>query len=135
MSTAANFEGIKVVIIDCHKTVRRTAETLLKKAGCQVVTAIDGFEGLSRIMEFQPDIIFVTNHPTMPRLNGYQTCILIRSNPVFKPVPVIILSCCDRLFECARSQIVGATHYMTYPFTREELLDVIKSYVVDVKKS
>ncbi len=84
-------------------------------------------------MEFQPNIIFVTI--IMPRLNGYQTCILIRSNPVFKPIPVIILSSCDGLFERARSQIVGATHYMTYPFTRQEILDAIKTYVVDVKKS
>ncbi|BAP56996.1 pilus response regulator PilG [Thioploca ingrica] len=133
MSTAANFEGIKVVIIDEYKTIRRTAETLLKKAGCQVVTARDGFEGLSRIMEFQPNIIFVTI--IMPRLNGYQTCILIRSNQAFKPIPVIILSSCDGLVARILSKIMGATHYMTLPFTRQELLDVIKSYVVDVKKS
>ncbi|NJO14468.1 MAG: response regulator [Thioploca sp.] len=133
MSTAANFEGIKIVFIDRSKTIRRNAETLFKKAGCQVVTARDGFEGLSRIMEFQPNIIFMS--VIMPRLNGHQTCLLIRSNPVFKPIPVIILLGCDGLFERARSQIVGATHYMTLPFNRQELLDVIETYVVDVKKS
>jgi twitching motility two-component system response regulator PilG len=145
VSTAANFEGIKVVIIDEYKTIRRTAETLLKKAGCQVVTAFDGFEGFYRIIEFKPDIIFVGHHPIypiyvmpehrIPRPIGYQTCALIKSNQAFKSVPVIILSSCDGLFERARSQIVGATHYMTLPFTGQELLNVIKSHVVDVKKS
>ncbi|NJO18121.1 MAG: response regulator [Thioploca sp.] len=133
MSTTANFEGIKVVYIDDSKMIRRTMETLLRKAGCQVVTAHDGFEGLSRVVELQPDIIFVDN--MMPRLNGHQTCILIRSNPVFKLVPIIMVSSCDGLFERTRSKIMGATHYMTYPITREELFNAIKIYVVDVKKS
>lgn len=131
MSTEANFEGIKVVVIDDSKTIRRTAETLLKKAGCEVITATDGFESLSRVMEHQPNIIFVDI--MMPRLDGYQTCALIKNNPAFKKIPVVMLSSKDGLFERARSRIVGAEHYMTKPFTREELLNTIKTYVVDTK--
>lgn len=131
MSTEANFEGIKVVVIDDSKTIRRTAETLLKKAGCEVITATDGFESLSRVMEHQPNIIFVDI--MMPRLDGYQTCALIKNNPAFKKIPVVMLSSKDGLFERARSRIVGAEHYMTKPFTREELLNTIKTYVVDAK--
>lgn len=131
MSTETSFEGIKVVVIDDSKTIRRTAETLLKKAGCEVFTATDGFESLSKVMEHQPHIIFVDI--MMPRLDGYQTCALIKNNQAFKKTPVVMLSSKDGLFERARSRIVGAEHYMTKPFTREELLNTIKTYVVDVK--
>jgi twitching motility two-component system response regulator PilG len=131
VSTETNFEGIKVVVIDDSKTIRRTAETLLKKAGCEVITATDGFESLARVMEHQPNIIFVDI--MMPRLDGYQTCALIKNNQAFKKTPVVMLSSKDGLFERARSRIVGAEHYMTKPFTREELLNTIKTYVVDTK--
>lgn len=133
MSSENSFEGIKVVVIDDSKTIRRTAETLLKKAGCEVITATDGFESLSRVMEHQPNIIFVDI--MMPRLDGYQTCALIKNNQAFKKIPVVMLSSKDGLFERARSRIVGAEHYMTKPFTREELLNTIKTYVVDTKSS
>jgi twitching motility two-component system response regulator PilG len=128
-----SFEGIKVVVIDDSKTIRRTAETLLKKAGCQVITATDGFESLSKVMEHQPNIIFVDI--MMPRLDGYQTCALIKNNQTFKKIPIVMLSSKDGLFERARSRIVGAEHYMTKPFTREELLNTIKAYVIDAKAS
>jgi len=131
VSSETSFEGIKVVVIDDSKTIRRTAETLLKKAGCEVITATDGFESLSLVMEHQPNIIFVDI--MMPRLDGYQTCALIKNNQTFKKIPVVMLSSKDGLFERARSRIVGAEHYMTKPFTREELLNTIKTYVVDVK--
>ncbi|MDM8547618.1 response regulator [Candidatus Venteria ishoeyi] len=127
-----SFEGIKVIVIDDSKTIRRTAETLLKKAGCEVITATDGFESLSKVAEHHPDIIFVDI--MMPRLDGYQTCTLIKNNHVFKKIPVVMLSSKDGLFERARGRIVGAEHYMTKPFTREELLNTIKAYVVDIKK-
>ena len=133
MSNEITFEGIKVVVIDDSKTIRRTAETLLKKACCEVITATDGFESLSKVMEHQPNIIFVDI--MMPRLDGYQTCALIKNNPAFKKIPVVMLSSKDGLFERARSRIVGAEHYMTKPFTREELLNTIKIYVVDVQKT
>ncbi len=126
-----NLKNIKVVVIDDSKTIRRTAETLLKKAGCQVITATDGFESLSKVMEAKPDIIFVDI--MMPRLDGYQTCALIKNNPSFKKIPIVMLSSKDGLFERARGRIVGAEYYMTKPFTREELLNTIKTYVVETK--
>ncbi|MCK5877054.1 MAG: twitching motility response regulator PilG [Candidatus Marithrix sp.] len=126
-----NLKNIKVVVIDDSKTIRRTAETLLKKAGCQVITATDGFESLSKVMEAKPDIIFVDI--MMPRLDGYQTCALIKNNPGFKKIPIVMLSSKDGLFERARGRIVGAEYYMTKPFTREELLNTIKTYVVEAK--
>jgi twitching motility two-component system response regulator PilG len=131
VSSETSFEGIKVVVIDDSKTIRRTAETLLKKAGCEVITATDGFESLSKVMEAKPDIIFVDI--MMPRLDGYQTCALIKNNQLFKKTPIVMLSSKDGLFERARGRIVGAEHYMTKPFTREELLNTIKAYVVDAK--
>ena len=120
-------EGMKVMIIDDSKTIRRTAETLLKKEGCAVVTATDGFEALSKITDQEPDIIFVDI--MMPRLDGYQTCALIKHNQVFKNTPVIMLSSKDGLFDKARGRIVGSDQYLTKPFTKEELLGAIKNHV------
>ncbi|MCZ8062449.1 twitching motility response regulator PilG [Silanimonas sp.] len=118
--------GLRVMVIDDSKTIRRTAETLLKKEGCEVVTANDGFEALGRIAEVQPQVIFVDI--MMPRLDGYQTCALIKSNQLFKNTPVIMLSSKDGLFDKARGRIVGSEQYLTKPFTRDELLDVVRRY-------
>ena len=118
--------GLKVMVIDDSKTIRRTAETPLKKEGCEVVTANDGFEALGRIAEVQPQVIFVDI--MMPRLDGYQTCALIKSNQLFKNTPVIMLSSKDGLFDKARGRIVGSEQYLTKPFTRDELLDVVRRY-------
>lgn len=117
---------LKVMIIDDSKTIRRTAETLLKKEGCQVVTATDGFEALAKIADEKPDIIFVDI--MMPRLDGYQTCALIKNNQVFKETPVIMLSSKDGLFDRARGRIVGSDQYLTKPFTKEELLGAIREH-------
>jgi twitching motility two-component system response regulator PilG len=114
------------MVIDDSKTIRRTAETLLKKEGCDVVTANDGFEALGKIAEVQPQVIFVDI--MMPRLDGYQTCALIKSNQLFKSTPVIMLSSKDGLFDKARGRIVGSEQYLTKPFTRDELLDVVRRY-------
>ncbi len=119
--------GLKVMVIDDSKTIRRTAETLLKKEGCDVVTATDGFEALSKISDQHPQIIFVDI--MMPRLDGYQTCALIKNNQMFKSVPVIMLSSKDGLFDKARGRIVGSEQYLTKPFTREELLGAIRRHV------
>jgi len=119
--------GLKVMVIDDSKTIRRTAETLLKKEGCDVVTATDGFEALSKIADQQPDIIFVDI--MMPRLDGYQTCALIKNNQVFRQTPVIMLSSKDGLFDKARGRIVGSEQYLTKPFTRDELLGAIRKHV------
>jgi twitching motility two-component system response regulator PilG len=122
-----NLAGLKVMVIDDSKTIRRTAETLLKKEGCDVVTATDGFEALAKISDQQPNIIFVDI--MMPRLDGYQTCALIKNNQMFKATPVIMLSSKDGLFDKARGRIVGSEQYLTKPFTREELLGAIRRHV------
>ena len=119
--------GLRVMVIDDSKTIRRTAETLLKKAGCEVVTATDGFEALAIIADQKPDIIFVDI--MMPRLDGYQTCALIKNNGVYKKTPVIMLSSKDGLFDRARGRIVGSEQYLTKPFAKEELLGAIKRHV------
>ena len=121
-----DLNGLKVMVIDDSKTIRRTAETLLKKAGCEVLTAVDGFEALSMIADHRPDLIFVDI--MMPRLDGYQTCALIKHNEVYRDIPVIMLSSKDGLFDRARGRIVGSEQYLTKPFTRGELLNAIRQH-------
>ncbi|MGA4816117.1 twitching motility response regulator PilG [Pseudomonas aeruginosa] len=121
-------DGLKVMVIDDSKTIRRTAETLLKKVSCDVITAIDGFDALAKIADTHPNIIFVDI--MMPRLDGYQTCALIKNNSAFKSTPVIMLSSKDGLFDKAK----GAhrrlrTQYLTKPFSKEEPLGAIKAHV------
>jgi twitching motility two-component system response regulator PilG len=122
----ADLRGLKVLVIDDSKTIRRTAETLLKKVGCEVVTANDGFEALSVIADNRPDLIFVDI--MMPRLDGYQTCALIKHNELYRDVPVVMLSSKDGLFDRARGRIVGSDQYLTKPFSRDELLDVVRQF-------
>ena len=119
--------NVKVMVIDDSKTIRRSAETLLKKVGCEVVTAIDGFEALAKITEHKPDIIFVDI--MMPRLDGYQTCALIKNNQTFKATPVIMLSSKDSIFDRARGRIVGSEKYLTKPFSKEDLINAITTHV------
>lgn len=122
-----SLNGLKILVIDDSKTIRRTAETLLTKEGCQVFTAIDGFDALSKIADHQPDLIFVDI--MMPRLDGYETCSLIKHNKTFKETPVIMLSSKDGLFDRARGRIVGSEQYLTKPFTRDELLGAISNQI------
>lgn len=124
---ALSLHGVRVMVIDDSRTIRRTAETLLRREGAEVETAVDGFEALAKIAEQQPQIIFVD--VMMPRLDGYQTCALIKNNRTFKNTPVIMLSSKDGLFDKARGRIVGSEQYVTKPFTREELLDAIRTHV------
>jgi twitching motility two-component system response regulator PilG len=119
--------NVKVMVIDDSKTIRRSAETLLKKAGCEVITAIDGFEALAKITVHKPDIIFVDI--MMPRLDGYQTCALIKNNQAFKSTPVIMLSSKDSIFDRARGRIVGSEKYLTKPFSKEDLISAITTHV------
>lgn len=123
---SGDISGLKVMIIDDSKTIRRTAESLLQKEGCEVITAVDGFEALSKITETSPNIIFVDI--MMPRLDGYQTCALIKNNAEFKSTPVIMLSSKDSIFDRARGRIVGSEQYLTKPFTKEDLLSAIQAY-------
>ena len=120
--------GLKVMVIDDSKTIRRTAETLLKKEGCDVVTATDGFEALSKISDQQPQIIFVDI--MMPRLDGYQTCSLIKRNNRYRGTPVIMLSSKDGLFDRARGRMVGSDEYLTKPFTKDTLLKAVREHTL-----
>ena len=121
-----NFESLKVMVIDDSKTIRRTAETLLKKVGCNVITAVDGFDALAKIADNHPDIIFVDI--MMPRLDGYQTCALIKNNSAFRATPVIMLSSKDGLFDKAKGRVVGCDQYLTKPFSKSELLGAISAH-------
>ncbi len=125
--TSSVLNGLKILVIDDSKTIRRTAETLLSKEGCTVYTAVDGFDALSKIADHNPDLIFVDI--MMPRLDGYETCSLIKHNNTFKDTPVIMLSSKDGLFDRARGRIVGSEQYLTKPFTKDELLGAITSQV------
>ncbi len=116
----------KVMVIDDSKTIRRTAETLLSKEGYDVITALDGYEALSKVVDFHPDIIFMDI--MMPRLDGYQTCALIKNNDTYTHIPIVMLSSKDGLFDRARGRIVGSDQYLTKPFTKDELLSVVKAY-------
>jgi twitching motility two-component system response regulator PilG len=124
---SVTLDSLKVMVIDDSKTIRRTAETLLTKAGCEVVTATDGFDALAKIADSRPDIIFVDI--MMPRLDGYQTCALIKNNSEFKNTPVIMLSSKDGLFDKAKGRIVGSDQYLTKPFSKTELLNSIEMHI------
>ena len=115
---------LKIMVIDDSNTIRKTAETLLMRAGCEVTTAVDGFDSLAKIADAPPDLIFVDI--MMPRLDGYQTCALIKNNRRFRHIPVVMLSSKDGLFDKARGRIVGADAYLTKPFSRQELMDVVE---------
>ena len=122
------FKGLKVLVIDDSKTIRRTAETLLSKEGCEVHTAVDGFDALAKIADHQPKVIFCDI--MMPRLDGYQTCSLIKKNPRFKATPVIMLSSKDGLFDRARGRMVGSDQYLTKPFTKDSLLQTVADFAL-----
>lgn len=124
---SVTLDSLKVMVIDDSKTIRRTAETLLTKAGCEVITATDGFDALAKIADTRPDIIFVDI--MMPRLDGYQTCALIKNNSEFKNTPVIMLSSKDGLFDKAKGRIVGSDQYLTKPFSKTELLNSIETHI------
>lgn len=125
--TETALNGLKVMVVDDSKTIRRSAESLLTRAGCDVVTAGDGFESLAKIAEHEPDIIFIDI--MMPRLDGYQACALIKNNSRFKDTPVIMLTSKDSIFDRARGRLVGSEQYLTKPFSREDLLGAIKDHV------
>lgn len=121
------FQNLKVMVIDDSKTIRRTAETLLQREGFNVVTAVDGFEALSKIAEVNPDIVFVDI--MMPRLDGYQTCALIKNSKSYQDIPVVMLSSKDGLFDQAKGRVVGSDEYLTKPFSKDELLMAIRNHV------
>lgn len=123
MSDPSPFQGLRVLVIDDSKTIRRTAEALLRKEGCEVFLADDGFDSLAKIVQVEPQVIFVDI--MMPKLDGYQTCALIKHHQKYGATPVIMLSSKDGLFDRARGRVVGASHYLTKPFSREELVEAL----------
>jgi twitching motility two-component system response regulator PilG len=120
---AAILAGLKVMVIDDSNTIRRSAEIFLVQAGCKVILAEDGFDALAKITDHQPEVILVDI--MMPRLDGYQTCALIKKNARFANTPVIMLSSKDGLFDRARGRMVGSDEYLTKPFTKEVLLRTV----------
>jgi twitching motility two-component system response regulator PilG len=118
--------GIKVLVIDDSNTIRRSAEMFLRQAGYEVLLAEDGFDALAKISDHRPQVIFVDI--MMPRLDGYQTCALIKQNPTFKSTPVIMLSSKDGVFDRARGRLAGSDHYLTKPFTKESLVQTVSEY-------
>jgi len=118
---------IKVLVIDDSNTIRRSAEMFLRQAGFDVILAEDGFDALAKISDHHPRVIFVDI--MMPRLDGYQTCALIKQNPSLKATPVIMLSSKDGVFDRARGRLAGSDRYLTKPFTKEALIDTVNEYV------
>ena len=126
MSEDLPLSGVKVLLIDDSNTIRRSGEIFLSQAGCQVILAEDGFDGLAKVVDNQPDVIFVD--VMMPRLDGYQTCSLLRQNETWRKVPFVMLSSKDGLFDRARGAMAGSTEYLTKPFTRESLLQAVDTH-------
>tara|TARA_R110002073_G_C9161803_1_gene554595 strand:- start:108 stop:512 length:405 start_codon:yes stop_codon:yes gene_type:complete len=128
VSDAKDLEGIKVMVVDDSNTIRRSAEIFLNQSGCEIILASDGFDAMAKIVDNQPDIIFIDI--IMPRLDGYQACMLIKKNSRFQSVPVIMLSSKSGLFDRARGRMVGSNAYLTKPFTKEELLNIVRKYTL-----
>lgn len=116
--------GIKVLVIDDSNTIRRSAEIFLKQGGHEVMLADDGFDALSKVNDYLPDLIFCDI--LMPRLDGYQTCAIIKRNPKFSSVPIVMLSSKDGVFDKARGRMVGSQDYLTKPFTKDQLLQTVQ---------
>ena len=118
--------GAKVLVIDDSNTIRRSAEIFLRQGGHEVILAEDGFDALAKVNDHDPELIFCDI--LMPRLDGYQTCAIIKRNPRFRHVPVIMLSSKDGLFDKARGRMVGSQEYLTKPFTKEQLLRAVETF-------
>ncbi|MBT9489545.1 MAG: response regulator [Rubrivivax sp.] len=123
---AAPPAGARVLVVDDSNTIRRSAEIFLRQGGHQVVLAEDGFDALAKVNDHDPELIFCDI--LMPRLDGYQTCAIIKRNPRFAHVPVIMLSSKDGLFDKARGRMVGSEEYLTKPFTKEQLLKAVETF-------
>ncbi len=119
--------GIRVLVADDSNTIRRSADVFLRKAGCEVMFGEDGFDALSKIPGFKPDLVLVDI--MMPKLDGYQVCAVIKRNPRFQETPVVMLTSKDNLFDRARARLLGADDYLTKPFTRETLLGAVSVHL------
>jgi len=117
---------LKVLVVDDSNTIRRSAEIFLKQGGHEVLLAEDGFDALAKVNDYQPHLIFCDI--LMPRLDGYQTCAIIKRNPRFAAVPVVMLSSKDGVFDKARGRMAGAQDYLTKPFSKEQLLQAVQQF-------
>ena len=117
--------GLKVLVIDDSNTIRRSAEIFLKLGGHEVLLAEDGFDALSKVNDYEPDLIFCDI--LMPRLDGYQTCAIIKRNAKYSDVPIVMLSSKDGVFDKARGRMVGSQDYLTKPFTKDQLLQTVQA--------
>ncbi|WP_420810286.1 response regulator [Hydrogenophaga crocea] len=120
--------ALKVLVVDDSNTIRRSAEIFLKQGGHEVLLADDGFDALAKINDYQPDLIFCDI--LMPRLDGYQTCAIIKRNARFAGIPVVMLSSKDGVFDKARGRMVGSQDYLTKPFTKDQLLQAVQQFGV-----
>lgn len=127
MDESLPLSGVKVVLIDDSNTIRRSGEIFLSQAGCKVILAEDGFDALSKIVDHRPDVIFVD--VMMPRLDGYQTCALVKHHPQYRDIPIIMLTSKDSLFDRARGKLVGASQYLIKPFNKKSLIDAVISHI------
>jgi twitching motility two-component system response regulator PilG len=118
--------ALKVLVVDDSNTIRRSAEIFLKQGGHEVLLADDGFDALSKINDYQPDLVFCDI--LMPRLDGYQTCAIIKRNARFSSIPVVMLSSKDGVFDKARGRMVGSQEYLTKPFTKDQLLHAVQQF-------
>ncbi|MDO9203399.1 MAG: response regulator [Hydrogenophaga sp.] len=118
--------ALKVLVVDDSNTIRRSAEIFLKQGGHEVLLADDGFDALSKINDYQPDLVFCDI--LMPRLDGYQTCAIIKRNIRFSNIPVVMLSSKDGVFDKARGRMVGSQEYLTKPFTKDQLLQAVQQF-------
>jgi twitching motility two-component system response regulator PilG len=126
MTATDSIAGLKVMVIDDSNTIRRSAEIFLKQAGCEVIVAEDGFDALAKVSDHAPDLVFCD--VLMPRLDGYQTCALIKKSPRLHATPVVMLSSKDGLFDRARGRMVGCEEYLTKPFTKDSLLKCVAQH-------
>jgi len=117
---------LKVLVVDDSNTIRCSAELFLTQGGHQVLLAEDGFEALSKVNDDRPDLIFCDI--LMPRLDGYQTCAIIKRNARFSGVPIVMLSSKDGVFDKARGRMAGAQDYLTKPFSKEQLLAAVQQF-------
>ena len=131
MSESLPLSGMKAVLIDDSNTIRRSGEIFLSQAGCQTVLAEDGFDGLSKVVDHRPDVIFVD--VMMPRLDGYQTCALIKNHPHFKNIPVVMLTSKDTLLDRARAKLAGSDQYLIKPFNKKSLVDAVIAHTKQPK--
>jgi twitching motility two-component system response regulator PilG len=126
MSATEPITGLKVMVIDDSNTIRRSAEIFLAQAGCRVIVAEDGFDALAKVADHEPDLVFCD--VLMPRLDGYQTCALIKKSPRLHATPVVMLTSKDGLFDRARGRMVGCEEYLTKPFTKDSLLKCVAQF-------